>query len=126
MIVKSFNICEDYASSQNLEYDFVKSINDILFKSVRDKIKSPDSLILRVGKLGNFFYKKTKVKFKLSNEKNDDELIEDYKTILNMYEEYLTDKLNFKYEKFGKQGHDAFILAKEQKKLSRAKEIKSK
>ena len=127
MKLESFNICQNYAEKNNLNYEFVKSINDVLFKEIRNKIRTPNSLILKVGKLGDFFYKRTKVKTKVDFDKGkDDELLIHYHKVLTMYEEYMADRLKFKYEKFGKETHDAFLLDKEQKRVQRAKENKSK
>ena len=127
MILESFNICQSFCEKHDEEYEFIKSINDVMFKQFRDDIRNPTSLILSMGDLGRMYYKKTKTSFKLmESNTQDEEIKEGAKKILEMYKVYDKDKLNYKYEKFGKESHDAHILARKEKKLSKSKKIEFK
>lgn len=130
MIEESFLVCQKLSDELNVEYDLIKSINDIIFKELSQVIRKPESLILSVQPLGNFYYRDKKTLVKLVKAKDNDPDNEEFNKslvdVLDMYIEYREDKLNFKYEKFGKENHEAYLLDKEQKKLSATKGIKSK
>lgn len=130
MIEESFLICQKVSDELNIEYDLIKSINDIVFKELYQAIRKPKSLILSVQPLGSFYYRDKKTLTKLVNAKqndpDNDEFNQSLANILEMYKVYREDKLNFKYEKFGKESHEAYLLDKEQKKLLTTKEDKSK
>ena len=130
MTEESFLICQKVADDLKVEYDLIKSINDIVFKEVSKITRTPDTLIVSLQPLGNFYYrdKKTSEKLRSVTHFNNPDS-EEYKThltnITEMYKLYKEDKLKFKYEKFGKESHEAYLLAKEQKKFSSTKSIKS-
>lgn len=130
MIEESFLICQKLSDEINVEYDLIKSINDVVFKELYQAIRKPKSLILSVKPLGSFYYRDKKTLTKLVNAKqndpDNDEFNQSLADILEMYKVYREDKLNFKYEKFGKESHEAYLLDKEQKKLPTTKEDKSK
>ena len=130
MIEESFLICQKLSDEINVEYDLIKSINDVVFKELYQAIRKPKSLILSVKPLGSFYYRDKKTLTKLVNAKqndpDNDEFNQSLADILEMYKLYREDKLNFKYEKFGKESHEAYLLDKEQKKLPTTKEDKSK
>ena len=128
MIEESFLICQKLSDDINVEYDLIKSINDVVFKELYQAIRKPKSLILSVQPLGSFYYRDKKTVTKLLKANHDDPDNEEFNQsladILEMYKVYREDKLNFKYEKFGKESHEAYLLAKEQKKLPTTKEDK--
>ena len=130
MTEESFLICQKVAEDLNVEYDLIKSVNDVIFKELSQVIRKPKSLILSAQPLGNFYYRDKKTVVKLvkakDNDPDNEEFNQSLADILEMYKVYREDKLNFKYEKFGKENHEAYLLDKKQKKLSAAKKDKPK
>lgn len=129
MTEESFLICQKVADDLNVEYDLIKSINDVIFKEVSKAVREPDSLIVGLQPLGNFYYRDKKTLEKLRNNlyfnhPDKEQYTKHLSHIMDMYEVYKKDKLEFKYEKFGKESHEAYLLAKKQKKLSGTKEVK--
>lgn len=134
MILESFNICQNVAEKNQLDYDLVKSINDSIFKGLNERVRNPESLITCFSPFGNFYCRKKEVRERLKginsgNSKRkelpgDDEFKESLIRILEMYSKYDEDNLNFKYAKFGKESHDAFILAKKTQRIPFSKKDK--
>ena len=124
MKLESFNICQQVADKHSLPYDLLKSINDIFFKTLKDTIRNPTEgkLIINAHPLGTFYYRRKKTMDKITF--REDEIDEEYKnnlyTILTNYEQFDKDKLKFKYEKFGKESHDAYLMAKKEKNFSKS------
>lgn len=131
MTEESFLICQKVADDLKIDYDLIKSINDIVFKELSQVVRNPKSLIVSLQPLGNFYYRDKKTSEKLRNNlhfnnPDSEEFTNDLSNIMNMYISYKEDKLKFKYEKFGKESHEAYLLDKKQKKLSTPKKDKSK
>lgn len=102
--------------------DMIKSIGITLFKVLKQKIVNPEALIMDMGQLGNFYFRKGVTKPR-SEYTMDDEIQSTAKKILDLYDEFDKDKYEFKCEKFGKESHDSYIVAKKQKKVQRFKKI---
>lgn len=135
MKLESFNICQQVSEKNNIEYDLVKSINDIFFKSLNETVRKANNLIIDADVLGNFYYRQKKTADKLDSLKrgffkkdfNDTtELEASLERILLYYKDYNNDKLNFKYEQFGEENHKAYLMGKESKSLFPSKKNKSK
>ena len=131
MTEESFLICQKVADDLNIDYDLIKSINDTVFKELSQVVRSPESLIVSLQPLGNFYYRDKKTSEKLRNNlhfnnPDNEEFTNNLSNIMNMYISYKEDKLKFKYEKFGKESHEAYLLDKKQKKLPTTKKDKSK
>lgn len=138
MIIEGFVICADAASKNNVDYDLLKSINDIVFKDIVDWTRKPTSLRLDLSKFGVWYFKKTKTSTKRDtllkvlkqDELNDREnilnRIKNFDFILSEYEKYNKDKYDIKCLKYGKENYEAYCMAKKQEKLQKTKENKSK
>lgn len=130
MKLEAFNICKQLSERENLDYDMIKSINDSIFKSLNVTLRKSPNLIASVDDLGIFYYRKKKTLDKLRFLKEDEIGYEEFKEslerIVEHYKQFDKDKLEFKYEQFGKEAHEAYLLDKKQKGLFRAKENKPK
>jgi len=127
MIIEGKEICRRVSVKEDVPQETVESINSIIFKTLSDKMRDPTHLIMSLAPLGNFYYREKKSRMRLESLKDypgSEEFGYNIQRILDMYKIYSQNKLNFKYEKFGKESHDAYILAKEQKKLLRSQKIK--
>lgn len=137
MIIEGFVICNNAASKNNIEYDLLKSINDIVFKDIVDWTRKPSSLRLELKDFGVWYWKKTKTINKRDdllkalgkhNEQVDEKIrnrLNNFDFILSEYEKYLKDKYEIKCMKYGKENYEAYCLAKKQEKIRKAKENKS-
>lgn len=99
------------------EPEFVESVGNFFFKNIADATREVPNLIINAGPLGNFFYRKAKTTvhaLKLSD-LSTPEYTEFIYKILDLYEAYDAAKLKFKYEKFGKESHDAYLLVKDER-----------
>lgn len=135
MILESFVICSEVSSKNKIDYDLLKSINDIVFKDIVEWTKSPTSLRLDLKNFGVWYYKKHKTKLKkdtlkrvINNSYDEkdrmrmEKRIENFDFILSEYDKYSADKYKIKCEKYGKENYESFVLAKKQEKLQKAKE----
>lgn len=107
--------------------DLVESVHDAFFQHMDKCIRNPESLIFLIPSIGSFYYRDKKSRefyYKIRN--TDPDTAEVIKSYLDIYEDYYKDKLEFKYEKFGKESHDAYLMAKKQKAIQKAQENKSK
>lgn len=111
---KAKDICDKFEDTEKM-----KSINDIVFSELKLKMEQAPNLIIELAPLGKFYYRK----FKVQNIYNHPDVYPETKEIcsriLDMYEKYNYDKLQVKYERFGKENHEAFILAKKQGKIQK-------
>lgn len=137
MITEGFVICQEAAQKNNVEYDLLKSINDIVFKEVVDWTRNPSSLRLELNKFGVWYFKKAKTidKINILNRVLKDGVIagdgenilsrvKNYEFILSEYEKYTKDKYDIKCLKYGRENYEAYSLAKKQEKLQKAKKDK--
>lgn len=138
MITEGFVICQEAAQKNNVEYDLLKSINDIVFKEVVDWTRNPTSLRLELNKFGVWYFKKAKTLSKkdtlnkvlkdgatAGDDENIINRIKNYEFILSEYEKYTKDKYDIKCLKYGRENYEAYSLAKKQEKLQKAKKDKS-
>lgn len=138
MIIEGFVICQEAASKNNVEYDLLKSINDVVFKEVVDWTRNPTSLRLDLSKFGVWYFKKAKTQTKrntlinvLKNgayegeEESIRERLLNLDFILSEYEKYNKDKFEIKCMKYGRENYEAYSLAKKQEKLQKAQKDKS-
>lgn len=112
--------------------EVVQELNEFIFFKLKEKIKQGDSLIYFLPPLGNFNFRlkeTTKVKKHQDNKKlehKDPEIITVIDKVIINYKQYSQDKLNKKYERFGKENHESYILAKKQERLQRWQKNQSK
>ena len=138
MITEGFVICSQAATKNNVDYDLLKSINDIVFKDVVEWTRHPTSLRLNLSKFGVWYFKKTKTIAKRHNLKkvledgthkgNSQNLIdriENYNFILSEYEKFNEDKYKIKCLKYGKENYEAYCMDKKQEKLQKVQKNKS-
>ena len=138
MIIESFVLCNNAASKNNIEYDLLKSINDIVFKEVVEWTRNPTSLRIKLNKFGVWYFKKAKMLLKKdvmhrvlrngANEQNKNNILKRLKNfdfILSEYDKYQEDKYKVKCSKYGKENYEAYCLAKKQEKFQKAKKNKS-
>lgn len=99
------------------EPEFAESVGNFFFKRIADATREVPNLIIDANPFGKFFYRKAKTtvhSLKLTDKSDPDYVAFIYK-ILDLYELYDAAKLKFKYEKFGKESHDAYLLGKEER-----------
>ena len=138
MITEGFVICTETALENNIEYDLLKSVNDIVFKEIVEWTRKPSSLRIELSKFGVWYFKKAKSEDKrcvLSDLLLNDEIREGKENVINRlknldfisseYEKYSRDKYDIKCLKYGKENYEAYCLAKKQEKLSKTKKDKS-
>lgn len=133
MQLKSKDISKIVAKKLGEREDVVHTIQDCLFKRLSKKIRNPKgALKLTILGLGTFYFRNMKTKNMLEallsrKEKvhNYDQKFEEHlKHILSLYEQYKQAQYEKKVEYFGKESHDAYLLAQEQKKLQIAEKNK--
>ncbi len=120
-------ICK-MVQEENPEFDldFLLELDKFIFSTLRKKTSNPTSLIYNLAPLGKWTYRKAKVVNTFNKCEEGNELSIKIKMILDMYEIYVQDKLEKKYEIFGKESHESYILAKKQERLQKWQENKSK
>jgi hypothetical protein len=64
MIIESFVVCQDVAQKNNIDYDLLKSVNDIIFKDIVQWTRNPTTLRLDLSKFGTWYFKKAKTEEK--------------------------------------------------------------
>ena len=114
---------------ENPEFDleFLNELDKFIFQTLRHKTSNPTSLIYDLAPLGKWTYRKVATrKYLYGCGDVVNEFTDKLRIILDMYEIYTGDKLKKKYEQFGKENHEAYILAKKQERLQKWKEAKSK
>lgn len=139
MITESVTIVTSTSERTGVEYDLLKSINDIVFKDIVEWSRQPTSLIIKLDKFGSFFFKKAKTERKITSLTNmlKDESkqsqtevlnnrIKSYNFILEEYKKFKQAKYDIKCEKYGKQNYENYILVKKQEKIQKSKEAKLK
>lgn len=141
MIIEGFVICTEAASKNNVEYDLLKSINDVIFKDIVEWTRHPTSLRCELSKFGVWYFKKQKtMKRREAFDRTLDRVlernipkegeiillsrIENLNFILREYEKYNRDKYEIKCLKYGKENYDAYCLAKRQEKIQKAEKDK--
>lgn len=127
MQYKSNDICKSVSKEKDIDFDLVKSIDTAIFKELSNQMRNPTNIFINVYKLGTFKFRCKKVNSALTNydKELNKEIIPNLEKIIGLYDNYIKDKNEFKENKFGKETHRAYLLAKEQEKLSKAKEVKS-
>lgn len=106
--------------------DFLNELDKFIFQTLRKKTSTPTALIYDLAPLGKWTYRHLATRKYLygCGESNND-FVDKLKLILSMYEVYVEDKLNKKYEIFGKENHENYIMDKKQKRLQKWKKDKS-
>lgn len=138
MITEGFVICTDAASKNKVEYDLLKSVNDIVFKEMVDWTRNPTTLRAEISKFGVWYFKKAKSEKKRhslktiilngayrEDEENILKRVNNLDFILTEYEKYNKDKYEVKCLKYGKEDYEAYCLAKRQEKIQKTKKDKS-
>lgn len=120
MRLNSNDICSEFPDPEKM-----KSINDVLFSEIKEMIQDVPNLIIDLPPLGKWYYRKAKTKNYLNSPRVFDETREFANKVLNLYKEYDEDKLQVQYEKFGKEAHEAYLLAKKQGKISKFQKTNS-
>lgn len=131
---KTGRLISEQVYNKHPEYskEFIHSLNVYIFKKLKDEIKEGNSLIYFLPPLGNFQFRCKEInKFvayqSIKEEKyQDEELLKLSEKVLKNYDVYREDKLNAKYERFGKESHEAYLLARKEENLRKWKETKSK
>lgn len=124
-------ICE-MVNKENPEFtlDFLIDLDKFIFSTVRNKISNPTSLIYDLAPLGKWTYRNKATKDYrygcIKNGEGTTEFTDKLDIILDMYKTYVNDKLEKKYEQFGKENHEAYLLAKKQERLQKRKETNPK
>lgn len=108
--------------------DLLMKLNNFLFKTLQAKISEGKTLLYLLNPLGTFSFRRkaTEDYLKLqppSNLENPSEFISSLLRVSDQYKVYVEDKLKLKYEKFGKESHEAYLLAK---KAQRAKKYQAR
>lgn len=128
----SKEICNIVSKQTNTPLEIVTSINDVLFKKLSKHIRRPTKyLAFKISGLGTFYFRRARtIKIRRIREPYNDPISVAYKKhldiILSLYDEYITYRDGKRIKKFGQESHDAFLMAKEQEKLSKKEEAKSK
>ena len=121
MLIKSKDITNSFEDK-----DLMESISNIIFKDVKDSIEECNNLRLIVKDFGTFYFRKRKASID-DNAPSVKLKKKDFsKKILDMYEVFDKDKLEFKYEKFGKENHENYLLGKITKTFKFYEKNKSK
>lgn len=121
-------ICRMVAD-ENSEFtiEFLKEVDKFIFSTLRKKTNSASSLIYDLSPLGKWSYRKVAtIKYLYGCKGAINDFTDKLNKILEMYEIYVKDKLEKKYEQFGKENHEAYILVKKQERLQKWKETQSK
>lgn len=116
-----------FEENPEFSLELIREVDKFIFRTLRDKISAADTLVYNLPPLGDFNYRKTQTE-KFLNNINPELTIhkEKLQNILNQYKVYSEDKLKLKYDKFGKENHEAYLLAKKEKNIQRRKEAESK
>lgn len=119
-----------YDKHPEYSLEAIEELNKFLFQTLRRKIREGSNLIYKMGPLGSFVFRLKQTKLELYREKARDRYIDEdiqktFQGIIDIYDNYKTDKLKSKYERFGKESHEAYLLAKKQKKLQEWERTKS-
>jgi len=128
MQISRKEICK-MISEEHPEFDekFLLEVDKFIFDTLKQKVNNPTNLIYDLSPLGRWTFRKKITKDKLQDQGVvGNEITPKLQSILSFYETYTQDKLEKKYEIFGKESHEAYLLAKEQKKLQKRKEVKPK
>lgn len=118
-MLNSSDICREFP-----DFDKMKSINDILFSTLKETIKEAPNMILDLAPLGKFYYRKVKTKNYANSPDVYPETKEFADKVLKMYELFDEDKKQVRYAQHGKESHEAFLLAKKQGKVPKFQKAK--
>lgn len=112
--------------------EFINTLNDYIFEKLKEKMSKAESLIYFLPPLGSFRFRLKETKSFVSKQINkvekyrDAEMLEMANRIIDNYDTYREGKLNAKYERFGKETHEAYLLAKKEENLRKWKEAQFK
>lgn len=121
MQLESFNICQQASEKTGLDYELLKSVNDVFFSSLASIVRNPPSLIVKIPVFGHFYYRERKSIQRLEGGNYEEEFGQHLERVVEWYKEFHENKIGHKYEKFGKESHDAYRLAKAQERISLGK-----